>query len=181
MALQTENYKHRISIMIRPAFQLLHSTLTFFCQAFPDTIWGNKIRGNIWKLVLKTCGENLQVCKNVEILAPSKISLGDNVFISHGTWINGYGTLSIEDDVMIGPQCAISTANHSRDKTGSFRNGDHILNGVVIYKGAWVGANVSVLPGTKIGKNTVIGAGAVVRGVLDDNALYVGPIAKKKS
>ena len=44
----------------------------------------------------------------------------------------------------------------------------------------WIGANVTVLPGVTIGKNSVIGAGAVVTKNIPDNCLAVGVPAEIK-
>ena len=38
----------------------------------------------------------------------------------------------------------------------------------------WVGANTVTLDGTIIRKGCVIGAGSVVRGVLEEDGVYVG-------
>ena len=40
--------------------------------------------------------------------------------------------------------------------------------------GSWLGAGAVVLPGTRLGRNTVVGAGAVVRGTFPDNAVLAG-------
>ena len=40
-------------------------------------------------------------------------------------------------------------------------------------------AKSTILSGSKIGNNTVVGANAVVRGELEANAVYVGVPAKK--
>lgn len=42
-----------------------------------------------------------------------------------------------------------------------------------------VGAGAIVLPGSKIGKYCIIGAGAVVKGVIEDYSIMVGNPAKK--
>lgn len=38
----------------------------------------------------------------------------------------------------------------------------------------WIGGNVSVMPGVKIGDNTVIGAGSVVTKNIPDNVVAAG-------
>ncbi|GAG06078.1 unnamed protein product, partial [marine sediment metagenome] len=51
----------------------------------------------------------------------------------------------------------------SREKTG-VRIGD----------GCWLGAGVSVLPGTSLGRGAVIGANSVVRGSVPDDEVWAG-------
>ena len=43
----------------------------------------------------------------------------------------------------------------------------------------WIGGNVTILPGVKIGNNTIIAAGAVVNKDVPDNAIFGGVPAKK--
>jgi hypothetical protein len=44
--------------------------------------------------------------------------------------------------------------------------------------GSWLGAGAVILPGTRLGRNTVVGAGAVVRGDYPDHAVLAGVPAK---
>ncbi|MFR5992243.1 MAG: acyltransferase [Mediterraneibacter faecis] len=43
----------------------------------------------------------------------------------------------------------------------------------------WIGANVTILKGTKIGDNAVIGANAVVFGNIPENAIYINEVKNK--
>jgi acetyltransferase-like isoleucine patch superfamily enzyme len=49
---------------------------------------------------------------------------------------------------------------------------------VRIGSGSWLGANVVILPGTVLGRNTVVAAGAVVRGEFPDHVVLGGVPAK---
>ncbi|MGD9753769.1 MAG: acyltransferase [Acidimicrobiia bacterium] len=49
---------------------------------------------------------------------------------------------------------------------------------VTIEDGCWIGARVTVLPGSSIGAGSVVAAGAVVRGALAPNGLYAGVPAR---
>lgn len=48
------------------------------------------------------------------------------------------------------------------------------LGEVVIEDGCWIGANVTILRNTHIGKNSVIGAGTVVKGDIPAGSLVTG-------
>ena len=50
---------------------------------------------------------------------------------------------------------------------------------VKIDDGCQIGANVTILPGVHIGKEYVIGAGAVVNKDCEPNGVYVGVPAKR--
>lgn len=45
---------------------------------------------------------------------------------------------------------------------------------ITVGDSVWIGANVSVLPGVKIGSNTIIGAGSVVNKDIPDGVIAVG-------
>ena len=45
---------------------------------------------------------------------------------------------------------------------------------VRIGAGTWIATNVVILPGTNIGENCTIAAGAVVRGVIPDHSVVAG-------
>lgn len=49
-----------------------------------------------------------------------------------------------------------------------------------VYIGAntFIGARVTILPGTKIGKNCIIGASSTVKGVIPDNSVVIGNPAR---
>lgn len=54
-----------------------------------------------------------------------------------------------------------------------------VFGKIEIGNNVFIGRRVTILPGTKIGDNTVIGAGALVKGKLDPNSVYAGVPARK--
>lgn len=48
------------------------------------------------------------------------------------------------------------------------------LNSIHRNYGVWIGFNVSILPGVKIGKKSIIGAGSVVVNDIPDHSIAVG-------
>lgn len=49
-----------------------------------------------------------------------------------------------------------------------------LVKGISIGNNSFIGARVSLLPGTIIGDNVIIGAGSVVKGNIPDNSVVVG-------
>lgn len=49
-----------------------------------------------------------------------------------------------------------------------------IFKKIIIGNNVWIGINVTILSGTKIGDNVIIGAGSIVRGELKPNSVYAG-------
>ncbi len=121
--------------------------------------------------------------QNSYILSPfncdigTNISLGDNVFINYNAVFLDCVKITIGDHVRIAPNCSIYTVGHPLDykirRTNSYTFGE-----VIIGDDTWIGGNVTILPGVKIGKRCVIGAGAVVTKDIPDDSLAYGVPAR---
>ncbi|WP_230400359.1 DapH/DapD/GlmU-related protein [Zooshikella ganghwensis] len=81
-------------------------------------------------------------------------------------------SVKIGDNVFIGPQVMISTATHPLN--GIERRSIEYGVSISIGNDVWIGGNVSILPGVKIGNNCVIGAGSVVTKAIPDNSVAFG-------
>lgn len=85
------------------------------------------------------------------------------------------GGITLEDDVLIGPKVNLITISHPLDSTT--RRSTYCAP-IIIKKGAWLGAAVTVMPGVTIGKNSVVAAGAVVTRNVPDNTVVGGMPAR---
>jgi len=105
--------------------------------------------------------------------ADGRVRIGDRVAINSFAKIFGHGGVEVGDDAQIGPGTLITTTDHDfrRDLEASFHP-------VVIGKRAWIGANVTVLPGVTIGDYAVVGAGSVVNKSIPAYAIAVGVPAR---
>lgn len=91
------------------------------------------------------------------------ITAGTNLGVSNFSFLAGQGGLRIGDNVRIGPHVVIYASNH-------IFNDPHIpiakqgmsARGITIEDDIWIGAGAIILDGVRIGKGSVIGAGAVV-------------------
>lgn len=84
-----------------------------------------------------------------------------------------YGKVSIGSNVVIGPGTKIIVYSNYFKK-GSKVTSERITKNIIIGNNVFIGANCSVLPGTIIHDNVVVGAGAVVKGELKSNTIYAG-------
>lgn len=101
------------------------------------------------------------------------IEIGENFYSNHNLIILDGAKVKIGNNVFIGPNCCITTAGHPIDVED--RNcGLEYAYPITIGNNVWIGTNVSILPGVKIGDNSVIGAGSVVNKEIPENVIAVG-------
>ena len=83
------------------------------------------------------------------------------------------GGITIEDDVMFAANVQLLSNNHDE-----YDRQVLTCKPIIIKKGAWIGAGVTILPGVTIGKYAIVGAGAVVTKDVGDYEVAVGIPAK---
>jgi acetyltransferase-like isoleucine patch superfamily enzyme len=107
------------------------------------------------------------------------VSIGDRTLIGRGSHIVGHFCIEIGDDIQTGPYVYITDQNHVyEDPDVPIGRQWPVESSVVIGSGSWLGTGVVVLPGARIGRNVVVGAGSVVTDELPDCSVAVGAPAK---
>ncbi len=103
--------------------------------------------------------------------------LGDYVYLNHSCTIIDNNDVRIGDHVMVGPCVQIYTAAHPLQAEPRIQ-GWEIARSIIIEDNVWVGGAAVLLPGVKIGRNAVVGAGAVVTRDVQPNTVVVGNPAR---
>lgn len=107
-----------------------------------------------------------------EVHGQGIIEIGERTYFNRYCMLSAHESIKVGEGCMFGPGVKIFDNNHRYDSlcgvscelnTAPISIGDH----------TWVGANVVILKGTKIGRNCVIGAGCVVRGNVPDGSVLV--------
>lgn len=114
-----------------------------------------------------------------DLLPERGLVVGDRCVLGTRSTITAHESIEIGDAVFLGQSVFITDASHGyQDPTRPIGDqfGEH--NPVSIGSGTWIGHGAVILPGSQIGKNVVIAAGAVVRGVVDDYAIVAGNPAR---
>ena len=152
--------------------------LTHFLLFFP--------RLNRWicKKKFKHFGENSEFRPYAYAVCASQIYIGNNVTIRPGSMIfanyGGQGNVIIEDDVLIGAGVHFYVHNHRYDDPALpiSEQGYYESKKIRIQKGAWIGANSTILLGVTVGRNAVVGAGSVVTKDVESYSVVGGVPAK---
>lgn len=106
-------------------------------------------------------GDNTNISANCMLISETRLSIGSNVLIAGMSYIIAGGNHSIErTDIPIIAQPMIQKG------------------GVTVEDNCWLGANVTVLDGVTIGRDSVVGAGSLVNMDIPEFAIAVGAPAR---
>ncbi len=136
-----------------------------------------RLRGMLFKPFIYKCGKNFQIAKDVQLKSTHRLSIGDNVYLATGVWLNAMGGITIEDEVVFGPYVVISTGTH-QFKNNSVRFGGTKMAPVTIGRGTWLAAHAVVAAGVKIGSGVLVAGNAAVVKDVPDNVIVGGVPAK---
>ena len=147
----------------------------------------SKIRSHTTIYAGNHIGKNFQTGHGTRIREFNEI--GNNVSIGTNTVIEHH--VVIEDDVRIhsqafvpeycvikkgawiGPNAALTNAKYP-----TYEGVKDNLRGATVEENAKIGANSTLLPGIKIGKNALVGAGSVVTKDVEENTVVAGNPAR---
>jgi len=101
------------------------------------------------------------------------LTIGDRTFINSDLLVVGGGRVSIGEDCLIGPRCAIYTPNHALDVPTRLAGWEKAA-AVTLGNNVWLGGSVTLTPGVSIGDNSIIGAGSVVTHDIPANVIAAG-------
>lgn len=111
----------------------------------------------VWQfaVILKgaVIGQDCNICAHTFI--EQDVVVGDRVTVKSGVYV--WAGTRVGNDVFLGPN-----ATFTNDKFPRSKQYPEKFSGIVIEDGASIGANATLLPGIRIGKHAMVGAGAVV-------------------
>ncbi len=113
-------------------------------------------------------GDNVSIGTNATLEPRNKI--GNNVRIHSGCFLED---VKVEDNVFIGPNVVFVDDLHP-----PCPRFEECIGGAVVRKNAVIGSNSTILPGIKIGANSLIGAGSVVTKDVPPSSVVIGNPAR---
>jgi carbonic anhydrase/acetyltransferase-like protein (isoleucine patch superfamily) len=109
---------------------------------------------------------------------PNKLVIGSRTYVNRYTIFDAHQRLHVGRRVMIGPHCYITDADHGTAPGSSVQSQPMRAAPVIIEDEVWLGAHVTILPGVRIGKGAVVGAGSVVTRSIPAMCVAAGVPAK---
>ena len=127
--------------------------------------------------MFSACGKNVNIEHGADIGSGRYIQIGDN----SGIGVNCVVKRGIiGNNVMMGPDVVFISENHNFEDAERplQEQGKIACSDIEVGDNVWIGTRVIVLPGKKIGKCAIVGAGAVVTKDVPDYAIVAGNPAK---
>lgn len=134
-------------------------------------------RDSILRELLGSIGQDSVIEPPFCCIYGKTIHIAEHVYINVACTMVDNGGVRIDRHVMIGPNVQIYTAAHllqakARDE------GLEVAKRIVIEESVWIGGGAILLPGVTIGRNSVVGAGAVVTRDVPESVIVAGNPAR---
>lgn len=122
--------------------------------------------------------KNSKFENNIYISDAKEIKIGKYVRINENVFLQG--CISIGNHVMIAPNVAIHSSTHFYKSTDKpmVTYGLTERKKVILEDDVWIGRNVVILPGIKIGAGVIVGANSVVTKDIEPYSIVGGVPAK---
>ena len=153
----------------------IHPTVTIHATALVDDGASIGAHSRIWHWVHicggAVIGERCSFGQNVFV--GNRVRIGNNVKIQNN--VSVYDNVTLEDDVFCGPSMVFTNVYNPRSvvsRKDEYRD-------TVVEQGATLGANCTIVCGTRIGHHAFVGAGAVVNRDVKPLGLMVGVPARQ--
>lgn len=123
-------------------------------------------------------GNNCRVMSKVYMGNGKDISIGNNCRINENVRLDN---VKIGNHVMIARDTVFLGKTHEASDIDvpMEQQGNKVMEKTVVEDDVWIGIRTIVLPGLKISKGTILGAGSVLTKNTDEFGVYAGVPAKK--
>ena len=113
-------------------------------------------RARQWLLEFTLLERRVTLLPGCKVTGLQHVVFGEDILISHETFIQGAGGITLGNRIMIGPRVMLISTGHNLVTRNSESRPIEIEDDV------WLGAGSIILPGVRVGKGSIVGAGAVV-------------------
>jgi acetyltransferase-like isoleucine patch superfamily enzyme len=125
-----------------------------------------------WEAQVFSIGENTKIYGKVKIYNAHLVSIGDFTTLNDDVIIIAKReSIVIGDNVRISAKVMIIGTGLGDDSSAERK---HFSSPIIIENNAWIGAGAIILPGVKVGANSIVAAGAVVTRDVEPNSIVGG-------
>lgn len=141
---------------------------------------------SIKKSMLQSCGEKVTIGRGSNFTW-SNVVIGDEVTVGiNALFLSTRAKIIIGNHVIFGPNVTLITGDHRIDIVGchinSVTDNEKLPENdkdIIIEGDNWIGANVIILKGVKIGEGAVVAAGSVVTKEVPKYTIWAGVPARQ--
>lgn len=148
----------------------------FFLKPWHVEVFGGPVRMGKHATVIATSDKKVRLSVWPEKAGEGAIDIGDCCLICPGVRISAATRIEIGDNCMLASGAYITDADWHDLYDRSHPVGNTAK--VILSDNVWIGDGATVCKGVTIGKNSIVGAGAVVTGDIPPNAVAAGNPAK---
>jgi acetyltransferase-like isoleucine patch superfamily enzyme len=121
-----------------------------------------------------TIGASSRLGKNVIIYGSGEVNVGNNVLLN-GACIGCLNSVTIEDDCLISDCFFADSDYHNLEPhLRHLEPSPKATAPIVIERNVWIGARATVMKGVRVGENSVVGLGSIVRKSIPPNVVVIG-------
>ncbi|MFO0790078.1 MAG: acyltransferase [Pirellulales bacterium] len=138
----------------------------------------------VWAFAHVMRGARVGACCNVgdHAFVESGAIVGNNVTLKNNVCL--WAGVTLEDDVFVGPNATFTNDRYPRsprmpEAAARYETTECWLSPTVVEQGVSIGANATIVPGVRIGRYSMIAAGALVTGDVAPFSLMVGAPARQ--
>lgn len=155
--------------------------LLWLWKSLDLTPWGQSLatgiatRRMLAERIFKRCGKNLIIFQNVEVSVGYNLEVGDDVTIHRNVFIDDIGGVRLHDEVSLSDYVNVYSHTHS-----VLDAPDVTLKQTVIGRGVRVAYHATVLAGSVLSDDSMMGALALVTRDFDPHVIGLGIPAKAR-
>lgn len=147
------------------------NVLFFINPLFPVS----SLKVSLLRLFGAQVGKGVVIKPAVNIKYPWNLVIGNNVWIGERVWIDNLDKIEIGHNVCISQGAFLLCGNHHYKKS-TF---DLVIQPILLEEGVWIGAKAIVPPGVVCKSHSILTAGSLAHGTLEEYSIYQGNPAAK--
>ncbi len=107
----------------------------------------------------------------IRVTQNAKFKMGKNSGFNSYCVITARDSITLGDNVIVGPFVTMHDHDHTFGSNVTMKTSGYVTAPIVIEDNVWIGGNVTILKGVRIGTGSVIAAGAVISKDVPPNSI----------